>query len=99
MNLSILLAIPFFIEVMFLKWTIYRIGLVFAFAVGAPEGMRTRFALLCFESRRVNFIVCLIAPCKFSMMNGLMWAVIFYTFCLLNSAYTYRVALFPAILV
>ena len=97
MNLNILLAMPFFFEAMFPKWTICRISLVFVFVVGTPEEIGARFTLLYFESRRVNFIICLTAPCKFSMIYGLMWAIIFYTFCPLNSVYVCRVALFPAI--
>jgi len=70
---------------------------VFAFVVGTPEEIGARFTLLYFESRRVNFIICLTAPCKFSMIDSLIWAITFYTFCSLNSVYACRVAPFPAI--
>jgi len=87
----------FFIEAMFPKWTICRIDLVFAFTVEAPERMEARFTLLYFKSKRVNFIVCLTVPCKFSMMDGLMQAITFYTFYPLNSAYVCKVTPFPVI--
>jgi len=66
-------------------------------AVGAPEEMGTGFILLHFKSERVNFVVCLTAPCKFSMVDGLMWAVTLDAFCSLDSAYACKVTPFPAI--
>jgi len=66
-------------------------------AVGASEEMGTGFILLHFKSERVNFVVCLTAPCKFSMVDGLMWAVILDAFCSLDSAYACKVTPFPAI--
>ena len=71
---------------------------MFAFAVGTPERMEAWFTLLCFKSRRVDFVICFAAPCIFMMMNGLMWAIALYALCPLNSAYVCRVALLPAIL-
>jgi len=97
MYLGILLAVPFFIEVVFSEWALHRVGLVFALIVGTPEGMEAVFILFCFESGRVNFVVCLTTPYKFSMVDGLMQAITFDTFCSLDSAYACRVTLFPAI--
>jgi len=96
MYLSILHAVLFFIEAVFPEWAIRRVSLVFL-AVGTPKKMGVVFTLLYFASGRVNFVICLTAPCKFSMVDGLMWAITFDTFCSLNSAYTCRVILFPAI--
>jgi len=82
---------------MFPEWAICRIGLMLAFAIGAFEGMGIGFALLCFKSGRGDFVVGLTVLCKFSVVDGLMWAVIFDALCLLNSANTCSVAPFPAI--
>ena len=71
---------------------------MFAFAVGTPERMGAWFALLCFKSGRVDFVIYFAVPCIFIIMNGLMWAIALYAFCPLNSAYACRVALLPAIL-
>jgi len=70
---------------------------VFTLAVGASEGIGAGFTLLCFKSGRVNFVICLTALCKFSIVNGLMQAVTFDVFCPLDSAYACRVTPFPAI--
>jgi len=71
---------------------------VFTFAVETPERIGAWFALLHFKSGRVHFVICFVAPCKFIMMDSLMWAVALYTFFPLNSAYPCRVAPFLAIL-
>ena len=97
MYLGILLAVPFFIKVVFSEWALHRVSLVFALTVGTPERMEAGFTLFYFESGRVNFVVCLTAPYKFSMVDGLMWAITFDIFCPLDSAYACRVTLFPAI--
>jgi len=70
-----------------------------AFAIGAFEGMGTGFTLLCFESRRGDFVVGLAALYKFSVVDSLMWAVTFNALCPLDSANACSVAPFPAIFV
>jgi len=95
--LGIFLAVPFFIEAVFPEWALSRVSLVFTLTVGAPEGIGAVFTLLCFESGRVNSVICLIALCKFSMVDSLMWAITSDAFCPLDSAYACRVTPFPAI--
>ena len=71
MYLGILHAVLFFIEAVFSEWAIHRVSLVFL-AVGTPKEMGAVFTLLYFEFERVNFVICLTALCKFSIVDGLM---------------------------
>jgi len=68
-----------------------------AFAIRVFEGIEAGFILFHFESGRDDFVVGLATPCKFSVVDSLMWAVTFDVLCLLDSANACNVALFPAI--
>jgi len=78
---------PLFIEIMFPEWTIGRVCLILALTVKASEGIGTRLAFLHFESKRVDFVIYFTAPHKFSVVNGLMWAIAFDVFhpCILQT--------------
>ena len=54
--------------------------------IGALEGVRAGFALLCFEAWWICLLVSLAAPSEFVVVLGLVKAVIFDTFGTLNSA-------------
>ena len=86
-----------FIEMIFPEWAIGRVCLMLAFTVGASERMGTRLVFLCFKSGRVDFVVCFAAPYKFSVVNGLMWAIVFDTFHPLYSTNTSSVTPFLAV--
>ena len=88
---------PFLIEIMFPEWAVYRISLMLTFAIGAFEGMGAEFTLLYFKSGRGDFVIGLAAPCKFSVVDGLMRVITFDALCLLDSANVCSVASFPAI--
>ena len=70
-DLGVFFAIPFLIEMVFPERTIGGISLMIIFTIEALERVGARFALLYFESRRISFFVSLTAPCKFSIVNGL----------------------------
>ena len=97
MKFSIFFAIPLFIEMMFPEWTIGGVCLMLALTVGACEGIGTKLAFLHFESGRVDFVICFAVPHKFSMVNGLMQAIAFDTFCSLYSTNAGSVIPFPAV--
>ena len=82
---------------MFPEWTIGGVCLMLALIVGTSEGMGTRLTFLCFESERVDFVICFVAPHEFSVVNGLMQVIEFDTFCLLYSTNTGSVTPFPAV--
>jgi len=86
MDLSVFFDMPFPIEVMSPKWTIVRVGLMISFAVRTFEQMRTWFALLGFQSRRVKFSVTLTTPTELSMVFRLMRSVAFDALCPLYPA-------------
>ena len=67
------------------------------FAIVAFEGIGTGFALLHFKSGRGDFVIGLVAPCKFLVVDGLMQAIIFDVLCPLDSANACSMAPFPAI--
>ena len=94
---SVFFTMSLFIETMFPEWTIGRVCLMLTLTVGASEGMGTRLTFFYFKSGRVDFVVCFAAPCKFSVVNRLMWAIAFDTFCPLYSTNTSSVTPFPAV--
>jgi len=87
------------IEAMSPKWAAVGVSLVISFAVGTLECMRAWFALLGFQSRRVNFSVSFAAPTKLSMVFRLVWAIIFNALCPLYPARESGMSPFPAIFV
>ena len=89
----------FLIEMMFLEWAVCRNGLMLTFTIRAFKGIGAEFTLLHFKSGRDDFVVGLITPCEFSVVDGLMQAVTFDTLCLLDSANACSMASFPAIFV
>jgi len=88
---------PLSIEAMSPKWAAVGVSLVISFAVGTLERMRAWFALLGFQSRRVNFSVSFAAPTKLSVVFRLVWAIAFNTLCPLYSARESGMSPFPAI--
>ena len=88
MKFSIFFAMLFFIEIMFLEWTIGGVCLMLTLTVGASEGIRTRLTFLCFESGRVDFFICFAVPHKFFVVNGLIQAIAFDIFHPLSSTNT-----------
>ena len=97
MKFGVFFAMPLFIETMFPEWTIGRVCLMLALIVGASEGIGTRLIFLCFESGRVNFVICFVAPYEFSMINGLIWTIAFDAFHPLYSTNTSSMTPFPAV--
>ena len=97
MKFSIFFAMPLFIEIMFLEWTIGGVYLMLTLTVGASKGIRTRLAFLCFKSGRVDFVICFAVPHKFSVVNGLIQAIAFDAFHPLSSTNTGSVSPFPAV--
>jgi len=88
---------PLSIEAMSPKWTVVGVSLVISFAVGTLERMRAWFALLGFQSRRVNFSVSFAAPTELSMVFRLVWAITFNALCPLYPARESGMSPFPAI--
>jgi len=70
MDLSVFLQVPFSIEMLPPKGTLIRIGLMVSLAVGTFERMRAWFTFLGFQSRQVDFGVCLATPAEFSVVFG-----------------------------
>ena len=66
-------------------------------AVRTFEWMGAWFAFLGFQSRRVNFAVCLATPTEFSMVFGFMGAITFDALGTLDSAWKGCVSPFPAV--
>ena len=89
----------FLVETVLPERTISGIGLMITFAIGALERVGARFTLPCFKSRRVSFFVSLTAPCKFSMVNGLVWAITFDAFSFLDPTYACHMVPLPAVFV
>jgi len=94
---SVFFGIPLLIELMFPEGVVSRVDLVLALAVRASERIGARLIFFHFKPRRVNLIVCFATPCIFSMVDGLVWAVIFDAFCPLNSTDANSMAPLPAI--
>jgi len=88
---------PLSIEAMSPKWTVVGVSLVISFVVGTLERMRAWFALLGFQSRRVNFSVSFAAPTELSMVFRLVWAITFNALCPLYPARESGMSPFPAI--
>jgi len=68
-----------------------------ALIVGASEGIGIRLVFLCFESGRVDFVICFVALCESSVINRLIWAIAFDTFDPLYSTNTSSMTPFPAV--
>ena len=88
---------PFLIKLMFPEGEVSGVGMVLTLAVGAPERIGTRLTFLCFELRRIDLIVCFAIPCKFSVVDGLVWAIAFDTFCPLYSTNASSITPLPAV--
>ena len=86
MDLRIFLLMPFFIIPIFPEWTCCWVCLVLSMAVCIFEGMWIWFAFFGFEVWRINFIICFVAPSKFTVIFWLMRSVTLYAFWALNSA-------------
>jgi len=97
MDLSIFSCVPFSVELVPPKQTLIGIGLMVTLAVRAFERMGAWFTFLGFQSRRVNFVICLTTPTEFSMVFGFMGAVTFDALGILDSAQKGCVFLFPAV--
>ena len=74
-----------FVEMVFPEWAVSRVGLILVLAVEASKKVGTGLAVLCFEPRQVDFVIGFATPCKFSMVDGLVWAIVFDALCLLYS--------------
>jgi len=68
MDLRIFLHLPFPIEMVLPEGGYIQVGLVITMAVQAFESMGARVSFFCFESQRVDLIVCFAAPPKFSVI-------------------------------
>ena len=66
---------PFLIEVVLPKWTLYQVSDMRSLAVHILEQMRTWFTLLCFESRWVDLSISFTTPDKISMVISVMGTV------------------------
>ena len=88
---------PFSIKAMPPKWADVGVGLVVSFAVETFEQIGAWLALLGFQSRWVNFSISLPAPTEFSVMFGLVRAIVFDTLGSLYSAREGRVTPFPVV--
>ena len=96
-DLGVLFDVPFTVEAMPPKWAVIGVGLVISFTVGALEGVRARFALFGFKSRRVDFSVSFTTPTKFSMMFRFVRPVAFDAFGSLDLARECGMFPFPAV--
>ena len=76
---------PLFVEMVFLEWAVSRVSLMLTLAVEASKEVGTGLAVLCFEPRQVDFVIGFATPCKFSMVNSLVWAIVFDALCPLYS--------------
>jgi len=97
MDLSVFFDMPFPIEAMSPKWTCVRVSLMISFAVRTFERIRTWFALLGFQSRRVKFSITLTTSTKLSMVFRLMWSVAFDALCPLYPAQKSQMSPLPAV--
>ena len=84
--LGILLDMPLPVEAMLPERTDIRVGLVISFAVRTLEGMRARFTLFCFKSRRISFSIRFTTPTEFPMMFRFVGPVAFDAFGSLDTA-------------
>jgi len=89
--------VPLFVETMFPEWAVGRVCLMLTLIVGASEEIGTGLTFLCFESKWVDFVIGLAAPCEFSVVDGLMHAITFDALCPLDSTNTCIVAPLPVI--
>ena len=96
-DLSVLFDVPFSVEAMPPKWAVIGVSLMVSFAVGALEGVRARFALFSFKSRRIDFSVSFTTPTKFPVMFRFVWPVAFDAFSSLDSARECGMSPFPAV--
>ena len=99
LNFSIFFSMTFSVKPVFPERTISGVCLIFALAVWIFEWMRARFALLGFKSRRVSLLISFITPHKLTVMNGLVGAVTFDIFYLLDSVRTWHMILFPTVFI
>jgi len=95
--LGILLDVPLPVEAMLPERTGIRVGLVISFAVRTFEGMRARFALFCFKSRRISFSVHFTTPTEFPMMFRFVRPIAFDAFGSLDTARVSGMSPFPAV--
>jgi len=72
--------------------------LVITLAVDTLEHMGTWFVFLVFKMRGVYFKVCLVIPCKMSMMFNFMWFIVLYIPRTLEVASKSGMILLPAVL-
>ena len=86
MELLILFSILFAIKLMFPKKTLVRVYLIITMAVEVFEGIGAWFALLGFQSRRIGFTVCFIAPSKVLIVIRFIGAITLDVFSSLDSA-------------
>jgi len=71
--------------------------LILALTVGVSKRIGTRLVFLCFESGRVDFVICFVAPCESSVINRLIWTIAFDAFYPLYSTNTSSMTPFPAV--
>ena len=96
-NFSVFFGMLFFVKLMLLERTVSRICLMFALAVWIFEWIRTRFILLGFKLRRVSLLISFTTPHKLAIMDSLVGAIIFDTFCSLDFAHTWYMTPFPIV--
>ena len=96
-DLGVLFDVPFSVEAVFPKWAVVGVGLVISFAVGALEGVRARFALFSFKSRRVDLGVSFTTPTDVPVMFRFVGPITFDAFGPSDSARECGVSPFPAV--
>ena len=97
LEFSIFFVIPFLVESMFPKQTIYRVSYMRTLTIEILETMRARIAFLSFKSRRINFVVSFATPCKITVIISEMWTITFCTFRILNTTNPSRMPPFPTV--
>ena len=85
-DLNILLLLLFSVEVVSPEGTLVGICLIVFSTIGTLEGVRAGFTLFCFKVWWICCLISLAAPPKFAVVLGLVRAVTFDTFGILNSA-------------
>ena len=80
MELLILLKMSFFVETVFPEKASITIYLMFLFAINIFERVRTQFAFLILESKRVSLEICLTAPYYLFIVINFKRSVVFDTF-------------------
>ena len=82
---SVFFGMPFLVESMFPKWTIYKVSYMRTLTIEALETMRARITFLSFKSRRINFVISFATPHKITVIISEMRIITFCTFRILDA--------------